>query len=181
MGSLKCVVGQLSIVEGVRHPQAENILVVNPGSFPHSVRNDYGLYALIELSGLVPPAPDLPQRLLDILQEEFYRSSGSVSLSLQNALSQVNQALYDFNLNTDRDERQGGGMTCVALRGADLYIVQGGPSVAYLIGQGRVSRFPERSPWHDEDADDEDETALPPHGPPPKLAPQITHPQITPC
>ncbi len=52
---LRSVVGQLSVVEGIRHPEAENVLVVEPGSFPGSTRDDFGLYALVELSGLVLP------------------------------------------------------------------------------------------------------------------------------
>ena len=157
---LRCVVGQLSIVESTRYPEAENVLVVEPGSFPGSTRDDFGLYALIELSGLVLPPPDLQQSLLNILKEEFYQSSGSVSASLQQAVLEVNQALYDFNLESMREDRQGGGITCIALRESDLYIAQGGPAVAYLIEPGRASRFPEHSPWFDED-DSEDIVARP--------------------
>jgi len=157
---LRCVVGQLSVVESIRHPEAENVLVVDPGSFPGSTRDDFGLYALVELSGLVLPPPDLQQSLLDILKEEFYQSSGSVSASLQQAVMEINQALYDFNLESVREDRQGGGITCIALRGSDLYIAQGGPAVAYLIEPDRVSRFPEYSPWFDDD-DSEDIAARP--------------------
>lgn len=157
---LRCVVGQLSVVESIRHPEAENVLVVEPGSFPGSTRDDFGLYALVELSGLVLPPPDLQQSLLDILKEEFYQSSGSVSASLQQAVMEINQALYDFNLESVREDRQGGGLTCIALRGSDLYIAQGGPAVAYLIEPDRVSRFPEYSPWFDDD-DSEDIAARP--------------------
>lgn len=179
MCSLKCVVGQLSVMDGVRYTQAENVLAVEPGSFPHSTRNHYGLYAVLELSGLVPPPPELLEQLLNVLQDEFYGSSGSVALSLQNAIAQVNQSLYDFNLDQERNERQGGGLTCIALRGTDLYLAQGGPTVAYHVAQGRTCRFPDRSPWLDEDFDEDGTPAPRPLGATRQFTPEITHRQVS--
>jgi len=119
------------------------------------------------------------EQLLNVLQNEFYGSSGSVALSLQNAIAQVNQALYDFNLEQERNERQGGGLTCIVLRGADLYLAQGGPTVAYLVAQGRTHRFPDRSPWLDEDFDDEETPAPRPLGATRQFTPEITHRQVS--
>lgn len=174
--SLRYVVGQLSVVDEVRRSHADNILAVSPGSFPTSPRNGFGLYALLELSGLVPPPPGLQQQLLSIVQTQFYQSSGSVSLSLQQAVAKVNEALFDFNLNSVRDERQGGGITCVAIRDDEVYLVQGGPAVAYVGGGGQIVRFPTHSPWFDEDVPEE---ALPrPLGASRQIAADISHGQL---
>lgn len=151
--SLKGVVGQLSVVEGVRYPQADNILVVEPESSPTLARGEARLYAVVELSGLVPPPPELRQELLDAVKEEFYQSTGSISAALQQAVRRANDALYEFNLDSERDDRQGGGVTCAALRGTDLYVAQGGPAVTYVCQGGQVTRYPQYSPWLDEEED----------------------------
>ena len=174
--SLRYVVGQLSVVDEVRRSHADNILAVPPRSFPASPRSGFGLYALLELSGLVPPPPELKQHLLSVVQSLFYESSGSVSLSLQQAVAQVNEALFDYNLNSVREERQGGGITCVAIRDDEIYLVQGGPAVAYVGGGGHIVRFPTHSPWFDGDVP---EDALPrPLGASRQIASDISHGQL---
>ena len=149
--SLRYNVGQLSVVEGARYPDTQNILAIQPDSFPESTRSDFGLFALIELSGLVPPPADLQEHLLSVLADEFYQSSGSVSLGLQQAILRANEELYEFNVNSVRDDRQGGGVTCIALRDAEFYIAQGGPALAYLVETDHAVRFPKESPWFDDD------------------------------
>ena len=88
---LRCVVGQFSVVDSIRYPEAENVLVVEPGSFPGSTRDDFGLCALVELSGLVLPPPDLQQSLPDILLSCDRFSCGIVAAGVCTGVSPLRQ------------------------------------------------------------------------------------------
>ena len=153
VGSLKGVVSQLSVVQGQRRQRADSILIIDSEDGLAPGRSRGRLYALIELSGLVAPPPELRRKLQDIVKREFYGSTGSIASSLEQAIVQINGHLYAFNRDSMREHRQGGGVTLAVLRGSDLYIAQGGPAAAYLSQDNRVTRYPQYSPWLDESVD----------------------------
>ncbi len=153
VASLKGVVGQLSVVQGVRRPRADSILVIDSEDELAPGQSRGKLYALIELSGLVAPPSQLRQDLQAIIKREFFGSTGSIASSLEQAITQINGHLYTFNRDSMRENRQGGGVTLAVLRGSDLYVAQGGPAATYLSQDGHVARYPEYSPWLDEAVD----------------------------
>ncbi|MGH6962610.1 MAG: hypothetical protein ACREE7_19190, partial [Dongiaceae bacterium] len=80
--------------------------------------------------------PDLIQRI----QQAYWHVPGSVTAGLRAAIEAGNTWLVDHNQSAMAPTRAG--VTCVVLRGPEIFIAQAGPSCAYVAHQGRIERFP---------------------------------------
>src|SRR5579859_394028 len=79
--------------------------------------------------------------LLELAANTFFGSSGSVTSSLRQAVTAVNQQMLDDNLAAGGAPLQGG-LIAAALRDADFYVVQGGPGLLLVARPAGHERFP---------------------------------------
>ncbi len=159
---METAVGQLNVVGGVRQEQAANTLAVEPRGLFARGKERGNLYVLVELIGQSAEGEDFGGQLVDIAQQEYYSTKGSVTAGLRSAIKAINAFLFEENVNSPRDARTTGGISCVVLRGDDLYVAQAGPAAVYLAGRDRLIRFPEDSPWLGEDVPvGEDDLSVP--------------------
>lgn len=82
------------------------------------------------------------------LRKLFYENeSFSAQSSLRRAIVAANRALYDYNMTQDASRRVQLGMTCVVVKGLDLYIAQITPSQLYVLSDGQIRAIPSSTLW----------------------------------
>lgn len=141
---LKTVVGQLSLVAGQWQAEARNLAVVEPTPRLPLRRDQGNLYVLVEMAD---GHDRTCQQIVEIIQREYYRAPGSVTLRLRRAIQAANAHLFQENRDAPRDQWRSAGVSCVALKGNDVYIGQAGPAVVHVLQQDALQRFPGHSPW----------------------------------
>ncbi|MEA3459634.1 MAG: hypothetical protein U9R11_03000, partial [Chloroflexota bacterium] len=139
---LKTVIGQLDIVEGISQERASNMAVFEPAFILPSWRGGKKLYLLLELTGPREGKDELCERLVEIGGQEYFKTPGSITAGLRQAIKAINLRLLQENLNALPGERRRGGITCLVLRGSDLFIGQAGPALAYVAHGKELQRFP---------------------------------------
>lgn len=88
------------------------------------------------------------QLVMRTLRKLFYENdSFSVQSALRRAIVAANRALYDYNMTQDAPHRVHLGMTCVVVKGVDLYIAQITPSQLYVISEGQIRAIPSSTLW----------------------------------
>ncbi len=125
-------VGQFSIVGGEASEQGPWL-----GLFPArggALAAD--LYVLVEPS--LPGSEDFCQPLVAVIGRLFHQQKLSVTGALLASLRAAHNHLRDWNNRSLREHRVGAGATCLALRGAEVYLAQAGPSLAYCRHQGQL-------------------------------------------
>lgn len=145
--SLQTRVAQLHISGGLWQESAACLRVVEQRSRFVLRSTKDKLYMVIEWVGGFPDPDDICARIADLIEETYYANRGSVTARLWAALKEANLDLFELNRDAPTNERGILGISCVLLRGADLYVIQAGPGVAYLLHDGALQRFPSQSPW----------------------------------
>lgn len=103
------------------------------------------VYVLVESA--LPGSEDFCQPLVAVIGRLFRRQSLSVTGALLASLRAAHNHLRDWNDRSLREHRVGAGATCLALRGAEAYLAQAGPALAYCRHQGELrSLSPQEAP-----------------------------------
>lgn len=147
MVRLRTVVSQLSIVDGALRKSAPNLGVMEPTSLIPLKRDRGNLYVVIEAMGEVLGRDEAYHQMMEAIREKYFGIPGSITFGLCQAIEAANSYLFKENMNSPREMRRGAGLTCAVLRGNDLYIGQAGPTLAYVIHQRELERFPKHAPW----------------------------------
>lgn len=88
------------------------------------------------------------QLVMRTLRKLFYENSTfSVHSALRRAIMAANRALYEYNVTQDVSRRVQLGITCVVVKGVDLYIAQIAPSQLYVLSEGSVRAIPSSALW----------------------------------
>ena len=145
--NLQAVTGQLHILDGVTQQQtAVPGLLAQPA--PRSVargRERDFLFIHLALSGPPNETAALSEDLLDLISRRYYKSSGSITAALRQAILEANQQLLTFNLSGAQITREGA-ITCVVLRDDELFTLQVGEAQALIGRNYGVERMPPKPP-----------------------------------
>jgi hypothetical protein len=147
--SAKTTLGRLAFWGGGRQDQPGTILVDERASQAGRGRSRGNLYIVLEIAGPASGRDLIARQLTEIMRRAYYGWKGSVTAGLQQAIREANELLLEENRNSLPGERRMAGVSCVVLRDDDLYIAQAGPAAVYMLSQGKITRFPEESPWLD--------------------------------
>jgi hypothetical protein len=148
--SLRTAVGQVAVVGGDPSERPSGVLVDERASRSAKARRRGNLYVLVELSGPALGRDLIARQLLETVRTAYYAWQGSVTAGLQQAIHEVNTALFNQNRDSLPGDQRTGGVSCAVLRDDDLFIAQAGPAAVYLAHDGQVTRFPDVSPWIDD-------------------------------
>ena len=97
------------------------------------------LYVLVEPAS--PASREHSRQLAEAIGRTFSQDPLSMTGAVLRALDAAHQELLEWNARSLAEHRVGAGLSCVAIRGRTAYLAQIGPSVAYHLGDGRVSRL----------------------------------------
>ena len=117
-------VGQFCLIDGEAREEGPwtSLLPPRAGLGVH-------LYVLVEPAGA--GSAEVCQPLATAITRLFQQQRLSLTGGLLASLRGAHQQLRDWNEKSLRQHRVGAGATCLALRGADAYLAQAGPSLAY--------------------------------------------------
>jgi hypothetical protein len=103
------------------------------------------LYVLVEPA--TPGSAEYTAQLGEVIAQFYRRDALSLTGALTRSLRAAHEHLLDWNRKSLPEHRIGAGSSCLALSGADVYLAQVGPSVAYLRrAGGPVQRFEAEKP-----------------------------------
>jgi hypothetical protein len=89
-----------------------------------------------ELYVLVEPASagsvEFTSQLVEVIAQLYHKDALSLTGALTRSLRAAHDHLREWNRRSLPEHQVGAGATCLALRGADAYLAQLGPSVAYV-------------------------------------------------
>lgn len=135
------IVGAMRVVDGVcaddAAPYAASLTA--PTRMARG-REDERLFVLLDLAGSV--APHFYRELCEVVAQTYWNTSGSTTAALRQAATAANRHLFRSNLAASPTERCHGGLTCVAVRDEELFILQAGPAWACLIHDSDPEVFP---------------------------------------
>jgi hypothetical protein len=94
------------------------------------------LYVLVEPA--LPGSEDFCQPLVAVIGRLFRQQKLSVTGALLASLRAAHNHLRDWNDRSLREHQVGAGATCLTLRGAEAYLAQAGPALAYCRLQGQL-------------------------------------------
>ena len=137
-------VGQFSIVGGEAREQGPWI-----GMYP-ARSNTLGADLYVVVEPALPGSEEFCPSLVEVIGRLFRLQRSSLTGALLASLKAAHERLRDWNQKSLREHQVGAGASCLALRGAQAYLAQAGPALAYHRRQGQTLRL---SP--------EDETAEP--------------------
>ncbi|MCA9974930.1 MAG: hypothetical protein KC413_04245, partial [Anaerolineales bacterium] len=122
---LQAVTGYLYLIEGaVQETNSVPGLLVQPAPAKTARgRNRDSLFVHLSLSGQPADTAVLSQDLLDIISQHYFKSTGSVTAALRQAVLEANQRLLRLNLSGSSTVREGA-VSCAVLRGQELFMVQ---------------------------------------------------------
>jgi len=141
MARFQTTVESISIVDGHRQPKALNVRAVEPvPASPQAIAKG-NLYVLLELGGDVSAQAAVYRLVLNAIQGVYYDAAGGITGGITEAILAAHQALADHNA-VHPDEAQLGGVSCVVLRGEELYLGIGGPAMVLVGASDRVDQFP---------------------------------------
>jgi hypothetical protein len=105
---------------------------------------------LVEVSGEAAGRDIIAMQLAETMRETYFGWRGSITAGLQQSVREANRVLFEENRNALPGDQRTAGVSCVVLRDENLFIAQAGPAAIYLAQEGKVSRFPDVSPWLDD-------------------------------
>ncbi len=141
MARLQTTTEALSLEEGRRQSKPWTYRLVEPvSSSPQAIAKG-NLLVLLELGGNQAASSRLYRLLLNTVQGVYYDSAGGISGGLTEALTAAHRALVDHNLLYPAEDQRAG-VSCVVLRGEELYLGVGGPAMILVGHPGRVEQFP---------------------------------------
>ncbi|MGB3714277.1 MAG: hypothetical protein WA996_07600, partial [Candidatus Promineifilaceae bacterium] len=140
---LQAVTGQLHIVNGAiqQNPSVPGLLAQTAPSRPVRGRESDFLFVHVTLSGPVIEKDPLLDDIVDSIGSRFYRTSGSVTAALRQAIIETNGRLLDYNLN-GADRLREGAITCAVQRRDELYVAQVGEAIALVGHNFGIERLP---------------------------------------
>ncbi|HEY7802487.1 MAG TPA: hypothetical protein VIE40_07415 [Dehalococcoidia bacterium] len=120
-------VGRFTVVDG--HVQEEGPWL---GSLIRQRTDDEPdeLYILIESAA--PGRDEYTSQLVDVIARLYNRDPLSLTGALVRSLKAAHEHLLDWNQKSLKEHRVGAGASALTLRGADAYLAQAGPSLAYV-------------------------------------------------
>ncbi len=142
---------QFGLIGGIRQAESDYITVFEPTS-PFMPETRKGtLYIVTETDNELSRGHEACLLVSRQIRKVFYDDDTfSITAALRAAIRAANQALYKFNFDTEPAQRAYVGVTCVVIRGADLYIAQVTPAQAYLWCAGQLRALPSHSFWDTE-------------------------------
>jgi hypothetical protein len=148
---LQALTGQLHIVNGSLQTPAESggfvpgLLAQPAPPKAHRSRKKEFLFVHLMLSGPPEETAVPTQELLTLISQEFYRTGGSVTAALRQAITSANKQLLHRNLSGAAPTREGA-ITTAVLHNDALYVVQAGEGLALLGHNFGVERLPANQP-----------------------------------
>ena len=98
------------------------------------------LYVLIEPAS--PGSAEFTSQLVDVVAQLYNKDPLSLTGALTRSLRAAHDHLREWNHRSLPEHQVGAGASCLALRGADAYLAQVGPSLAYVRrASGEVRRI----------------------------------------
>jgi hypothetical protein len=141
MARFQTTVESIAIVDGQRQPRALNVRAVEPvPASPQAIAKG-SLYVLLELGGDIAAQPAVYRLVLNAIQGVYYDAAGGITGGITEAILAAHQTLADHNA-VHPDEAQLGGVSCVVLRGEELYLGVGGPAMVLIGAPDRIDQFP---------------------------------------
>jgi hypothetical protein len=134
------VVGTLRVADGVRRDAGPCATMSTAP--PRAARGREGerLCFLLDLAG--PATPHLYREMREVVVQEYWATSGSVTAAMRRAAAAANRHLFRFNLRVASPNRCYGGLTCAVLHGEDIFILHAGPGRSGVLHRGRFEAFP---------------------------------------
>jgi len=140
----KTQVASLSLVDGQRRDDVPEAGAIEAGEdMPPGSAHKGNLYLLCQLVAPAETWDLISTHIINTAIRTFYGTTGSVTASLRQAVLATNRYLVDENSRSLAGREILAGITCVALREHDLFIAQGGPSLAYVLHSGELLTYPE--------------------------------------
>jgi len=171
---MRAVVDYFSIVGGVWQETPANLGIMEPSS--RAARRKGNLYVLVESPEAGSDMDVVCQKLVDIILDQYYRSSGSVTGGLLAGVRAANAYLLEENQQSPQAQRVYPGVSCVVLREQDLFIAQVGPALVYVVHDGQAQPYPGGSPWLEpEPPRDPESTYMSPLGLRREIEPELHH------
>ena len=90
------------------------------------------LYVLIEPAS--PGRAEFTSQLVDVIAQLYNKDPLSLTGALTRSLRAAHDHLREWNRRSLPEHQVGAGASCLAMRGADAYLAQVGPSLAYIRG-----------------------------------------------
>jgi len=142
---LQAVTSQLYIVAGMLQDGSEVPGLVAHAAPPRAARGRTHDRLFVHLTIGDDPAETetLAQDLLDAITRRYFATTGSVTAALRDSILEANQLLLRLNM-TGSGPSYDGAVSCAVLRGQELYLVQGGESLALIGRNFGVERPPAR-------------------------------------
>ena len=98
------------------------------------------LYVLVEPAS--PGSVEFTSQLVEVIAQLYHKDALSLTGALTRSLRAAHEHLREWNRRSLPEHQVGAGATCLALRGADAYLAQVGPSLAYVrSASGDVRRI----------------------------------------
>jgi hypothetical protein len=133
-------VGMLRVAGGVRRDAAPcAVMLPSP---PRAARGREGerLFVLVDLTG--PATPHLYREMREVVVQEYWSTSGSVTAAMRRAAAAANRHLFQFNLKAASPRRCYGGLVGAVLHGEDIFILHAGPGRACVLRRNQFECFP---------------------------------------
>lgn len=140
---LQAVTGQLYTIDGKvqETPKVPGLLAQAPPAKAVRGRARDSLFVHLSLTGRAAEYQNLAQDLLDRISDRYYKTPGSVTATLRQAILEANQLLLNYNLSKTGPAREGA-ITCAVLRGSELFVVQAGEALALIARNFGLERMP---------------------------------------
>ena len=145
--NLQAVTGQLYLIEGETQETAAipGLLAQSAPKKAARSREHDSLFVHLTLTGQPTETAVLAQDLLDVMSEQFFATSGSVTAALRKAILKANELLLRLNISATGEAREGA-ITCAVLRNNELFVLQAGEGLALLGHNFGVERLPAKQP-----------------------------------
>lgn len=127
-------VGQFSIVDGEAREEGPWT-----GIFPDRPRGDLepsDLYVLVEPA--LPGSQEFCPQVVEAIGRLFYEHKLSLTGGLLRALRFTHENLREWNRKSLKEHRVATGLSSLVVRGAEAYLAQVGPALAYARQGGRM-------------------------------------------
>lgn len=133
-------VGTLRVAGGVRRDAAPCALMLP--SPPRAARGREGeqLFVLVDLTG--PATLHLYREMREVVAQEYWSASGSVTAAMRRAAAAANRHLFQFNLKAASPRRCYGGLAGAVLHGEDIFILHAGPGRTCVLRRSHFECFP---------------------------------------
>ncbi|NDJ61946.1 MAG: hypothetical protein GYB67_12520 [Chloroflexi bacterium] len=136
----EALVGHLYVVDAraISAPPPGSLVEVAPKRVARGREADTFFTLVLPWGETIAPAAFYEQ-MAQLSAEQYFNTPGSVTAALRAAFSHLNENLFEHN--------EGGGkhyeasMICAVLRGADLYLAEGGPGAGLFRLRGDVQQF----------------------------------------